>query len=366
LKMSSNNNHIIPVLTRANYEEYFLLYVDEELTPEAKHAVEAFAALHPDLKEELDLLCSTKLPSDDLCFFNKEDLLADSMKVQAIDENLLLYIDNELPAAAAAALETRLKADAGLALQHALLQKTKLDKNEVVPYPNKKELYRHTERRLVPVWLRVAAAVVLLAGAGTAAWLTMNGSNNAGPGVAVATPKTTVPQPATPVVTNAQNHVAAEENNHTTATAHRTGTKEKTLPEANTLAAAPRTATGTKRSTFSKPHAAPANTLATNKLPVSERTVAVVNTGDAEKIKPVLKNLDVTSETPPAYVTIDATAKTTVPVNAVATEDAPEKSGGSVRGFLRKATRVIERRTGIKTVNDDDELLVGAVALKLK
>jgi hypothetical protein len=33
---------------------------------------------------------------------------------------------------------------------------------------------------------------------------------------------------------------------------------------------------------------------------------------------------------------------------------------------LRKATRTLERRTGIKAVNDDDELLVGAVALKLK
>src|SRR4051812_47606889 len=234
--MSSNNHHIIPVLTRANYEEYFLLYVDEELTPEAKQAVEAFTALHPDLKEELDLLCSTKLPAEDLCFFNKEDLLADSMKVQAVDENLLLYIDNELPAAASAALESRLKADADLALQHALLQKTKLDKSEVIPYPNKKELYRHTERRLVPVWLRVAAAVVLLAGAGTAAWLTMNGSDSAGPGVAVVTPKSTVPQPATPGVINVQNNAAAQEPNSTAATVPNAGTKEKAQPVANTLA----------------------------------------------------------------------------------------------------------------------------------
>src|SRR5215218_1061092 len=122
--MSSNNNHIIPVLTRANYEEYFLMYVDDELTPEAKKAVDDFVALHPDLKEELDLLCSTKLPAEPISFLNKEDLFADSMKVNAVDEALLLYIDNELPAAEKRRVETQLKSDSTLALQHQLLIKT--------------------------------------------------------------------------------------------------------------------------------------------------------------------------------------------------------------------------------------------------
>jgi anti-sigma factor RsiW len=47
--MSSNPLHI----TRSNYEEFFLLYVDGELSPEQCDAVEAFTALHPDLQEEL-------------------------------------------------------------------------------------------------------------------------------------------------------------------------------------------------------------------------------------------------------------------------------------------------------------------------
>jgi hypothetical protein len=38
---------------------------------------------------------------------------------------------------------------------------------------------------------------------------------------------------------------------------------------------------------------------------------------------------------------------------------------GSVKGFLRKATRVIEKRTGIDPTNDG-ELLIGAVAINLK
>lgn len=38
---------------------------------------------------------------------------------------------------------------------------------------------------------------------------------------------------------------------------------------------------------------------------------------------------------------------------------------GSLKTFLRKATRFVEKTTGIDPSNGDDELLIGAVALKL-
>ena len=37
-----------------NYEEYFLLYVDNELTGADKASVEEFVKMHPELKSELD------------------------------------------------------------------------------------------------------------------------------------------------------------------------------------------------------------------------------------------------------------------------------------------------------------------------
>jgi hypothetical protein len=37
----------------------------------------------------------------------------------------------------------------------------------------------------------------------------------------------------------------------------------------------------------------------------------------------------------------------------------------SLKGILRKATRFIERRTNISTTDENDELLIGAVSLKL-
>src|SRR6476619_5928724 len=131
--MSSNPNHSTPMITRDNYEEWFLLYVDDELTAAEKKTVDDFVLRHPDLKDELGLLCSTKLPAEAIAFENKTTLFADSMKVNTEDESLLLYIDNELPDAAKSKVETQLKTDEAFALQHQLLLRAKLDKTEHVP-----------------------------------------------------------------------------------------------------------------------------------------------------------------------------------------------------------------------------------------
>lgn len=375
--MSSNPNHSTPMITRDNYEEVFLLYVDDELTAAEKKAVDDFVALHPDLKEELDLLYSTKLPAETISFEGKAELLADSMKVNAVDETLLLYIDNELPDAAKNKVAQQLKADDAFALQHQLLLKAKLDKTEHIPYPNKKELYRHTERRIAPVWLRVAAAVVLLV-SGTAVWMNMGSSTTSTNTVAVTTPDKTVQQPATatkpsetPGTTNEAPIV-----DHTTENVAVTNESPVSKKEPSVALHTPAPVKHTVKkaqATFSKAHADETPAVAANKnnnLPVvvKQETAVALQPDVAKKVsKPTLNNNPVvTSDATTAYVTVDGTAKTTVPVHAGGIEtEQPEKSGGTVKGFLRKATRFIERRTGIKTVNDDDQLLVGAVALQL-
>ena len=47
-----------------NYEEYFILYMDNELGSDARRMVEAFVQQHPELKGELDLLLQYKLVPD--------------------------------------------------------------------------------------------------------------------------------------------------------------------------------------------------------------------------------------------------------------------------------------------------------------
>src|ERR1700694_4023430 len=90
-------------IDRQNYEEYFILYVDNELTAAQRVLVEEFAQKHPDLEEELVLLYqSTLTPDKNVVFAGKEELLKEEsisfVDLSNYEEALLLYVDNELPA----------------------------------------------------------------------------------------------------------------------------------------------------------------------------------------------------------------------------------------------------------------------------
>ena len=137
-------------ITRHNYEEYFILYMDNELTPEECVMVEAFVQLHPDLKEELDLLLQYKFtPDTDIVFSGKEELLkgqTDSfVNLSNYEEYLLLYIDNELNPAQAAAVEQFAAENLAVKKELDLLRFTRLQPETDV-FPDKASLYRKEER----------------------------------------------------------------------------------------------------------------------------------------------------------------------------------------------------------------------------
>src|SRR5688572_1353110 len=166
MSFNPNDNNLSPI-SRNNYEEYFLLYADNELTPAEKLSVEQFLLTHQDLQQELDLLLSTKLPLEDISFNDKESLLADSMKLNSVDEALLLYIDDELSGKQKRDVEEKLKTDTGYQLQYQSLLKTKPGTPDKIVYPYKKDLYRHEEkRRFSAYWVRIAAAAVIVLGMG--------------------------------------------------------------------------------------------------------------------------------------------------------------------------------------------------------
>src|SRR5689334_19530246 len=123
------------VITLDDYEEYLLLYVDDELTAAEKTAVENFAARHPQVAEELEVLLSTKINTEPVLFENKESLMASAMKLTDVDETLLLYIDDELAGKEKEAIEKRIATVPELQVQYNLLLKTKLDKNQAITYP---------------------------------------------------------------------------------------------------------------------------------------------------------------------------------------------------------------------------------------
>jgi len=345
--MSSNELHI----TRANYEAYFLLYVDGELTPAQCDAVEAFAALHPDLQEELDLLLTTRLDSE-MVSFDKTFLMADSMKQNVIDESLLLYMDDELKGEEKKKVEEKITNDATYQYQHNLLLQTKLPAEAIV-YPNKAELYRKEKRTIRPViWYRAAAAVFVLMAAGYMWHMSQNAvtpvtAQQSTPIKSVAIPSTTDVAAAGQVITP---EVAKQRNNDRT-------DKDSDKSLAAGYSAPAITPQSTTRN--------PGGDMRID-IPVTPNTYIAEPIAAINDPQQIINNQAVTTTQPTAYNNNkDYIASNPGHDEAMDLEPNNHKRG-SVKGFLRKATRFIERRTGVATTNQDDELLIGAVAIKLK
>jgi len=352
--MSSNSLHI----TRANYEEYFLLYVDGELTPEQCDAVEAFATLHPDLQEELDVLLTTKLDAETISF-DKASLMADQMKANVFDENLLLYIDNELVGENKAAVEKSLATDPVYQYQHKLLLQTKLPQEHII-YPHKNELYRKAAPAIRPViWFRAAAAIFVVLAMGFMWWMSQDMQQHAPVAVqrpAILPPSKEAQQPAPkednaalPVAPN--EHDEADISNTTTALTSEHPEKNHSAEKVNMHLNQP--APAVSRPVVDQP-------IAAVDLPAEVERIEIIN-----KPQHIINRSAVTTPPVIAYNSIETATNNNSAVEDVAATETNDKKG-SLKGFLRKATRLIERRTGINPTNDDEELLIGALAIKLK
>src|SRR5579871_5542956 len=112
------------MITRDNYEEFFLLYTDNELSVAERHEVERFVADHPDLREEWEALLQCRLsPDPHLGYPDRSGLLkpeverfANTGEGSAYTGELLAYIDGELDAQHTAKIEAAIS-------QHPLVER---------------------------------------------------------------------------------------------------------------------------------------------------------------------------------------------------------------------------------------------------
>ena len=96
-----------------------------------------------------------------MIFSSKYDLFRKA-DISELQENLNLYLDNELPAADRSALETLVNSDVEASRELDLLRLTRLEKEEI-RFANKQSLYRTEGTRVISMrWWRAAAAAVLL------------------------------------------------------------------------------------------------------------------------------------------------------------------------------------------------------------
>jgi hypothetical protein len=184
-------------INRHNYEEFFLLYADNELCVADRKAVDIFVAENADLKRELQLLLQTVSSTDTVLFENKEALMKPS--ISELQQQLLLHIDNELTEPEKQLTNQLIKIDAAAAKEFSLLQQTVLQPDTAITFVNKNVLHRKAESPVLRItWWRAAAAAVVI---GFISWgaFTLLKPNAPQPSM-VSTNKSTEPSKQTNVV----------------------------------------------------------------------------------------------------------------------------------------------------------------------
>ena len=154
------------MINRYNYEEYFLLYVDNELPVSDRATVELSVQQNPDLASELKIMEQAKLPGEEVVIFENKQVLykkeSAGINMQNYEEYFLLYIDNELKDADKKAVEKFVLQHPQLQTEFTLLNRTILEP-EIIAFSDKGSLYRREERRIIPVmWRRIAAAAAFI------------------------------------------------------------------------------------------------------------------------------------------------------------------------------------------------------------
>jgi hypothetical protein len=156
------------IIDRNNYEEYFLLYIDDELTAAERKAVEDFVVTHPDLKIELEMLERSTLPADHIVFHDKDSLLKNSsllINTNNYEEYFVLYADDELNNEQKDSVEQFVFRYPQYQAEFELIQKARLQPDNHLVFPDKSLLYRteeEDEKVFVLPWGKIAAAAIVL------------------------------------------------------------------------------------------------------------------------------------------------------------------------------------------------------------
>jgi hypothetical protein len=163
-------------INRNNYEEYFLLYADNELSNTEKKVVEIFLQENPDLKEEfLMIQLTVNAPEEEAKLIDKSFLIK---KVPSFidgnnyEEIFVLYFDNELSISQKKEVEIFVTENPKYKTEFELIGEAKLFPDNSIVYPDKKELLRKEKSgKVIPLilWRAMAAAVFI----GFGLWITV-------------------------------------------------------------------------------------------------------------------------------------------------------------------------------------------------
>ncbi len=351
-----------------NYEEFFLLYADGELTATERQAVEEFVLLNKEYEEEFSLIKDSVLTIEEIEMPSTDSLTADNVQANW-EERLLLLLDEELEAEEAKTVQKEIEGNEAREVEWASLKKTKLSAEEKFIFKNKKVLYKKAPGKLV-AWdkVRWLAAAMLIGFGLFAGYNYLKQQQNTGNGnnsVAVKTEKS-IEQPAINVIKE-----EGEKN------------ISNTSQEENTLAQAKRQRTeaasdvrNTKDATapFIKEHKTSANqnkTLAANATNISlqkkistVKTIPIIKNEEKKLSTYDIAKLDIPVEQKTMITDVNLKEERNPYAGSASFAQNDEKSNNKILYmdeerlakskpgiFLRKVKRFIERKTDIETGN---------------
>jgi len=376
-------------INRHNYETFFLLYVDNELSAAERKAVEEFVRVNTDLKPELESFLETTLPGETIIYAAPEGLYKNEIDLDSLQENLLLNLDNELDATSKKEIAEKIFSDEAVKKEWQIWEQTKLDASEKIIFKDKQLLYRHEGSRVIAIrFWRIAAAAILLIGlfTGISLWRKDKLAENA---VAVneiksgdtkqpvknntsgTTNNTAAASEKSATSVNAENMASAEsgtlqqERNVTSTTSDKNG---KSPVEKNNIAVTrpekSKKEIVEKRSLENinkeKSNEIIASTVLSNRnneVPVQRKATDEIATTESIKDKisaPAKPFIDYNSVSamPESYAkTAGFTEGTSENNNKIFYVNEETVTRSKVGGLFRKVKRVIERNTNIKTGN---------------
>jgi len=355
-------------INRHNYEEFFLLYVDNELTAAQRKIVDAFVAVNPDLQREFQQFQQTIFTTDKKLDY---DFISSLLKpvdeeTSISEEQLLLYVDDELKADERILVEKAIAENAGLQKELQWLQRTTQEADSSIVFPDKSLLYKEAEPARVFYmssvarrWAAAAAVILLL---GSAMWLVLSKPTDATDQL-TSTPSvgTEEKQPVTTVIKTPEEQPQqiallqpAGEKQNIILTKEKNNNKHSVNKQEGTIAKTD------KEKNQQQPIIIP--TQENNGIVKVEPPVNV----NPEKNSDNLSNKTETPTVQPKTSTANTTTYASYNNDTnnedeqlLFNEDRQRKSG--LTGFVKKAKRMFERNTGIQSNGSEVRFAVFAV-----
>ena len=139
-------------INQHNYEHYFLMYIDNELSGEERAAVNDFIMQHQNYANKLQELQQLKISPDNITYENKFSLY----KLSEQDEQCIAYLENEMTNEEKASFENKLSANTSLQSTVKQWQGAFLTKPTNIEIdPNFKNSLYKKSAQIKPLWATV-------------------------------------------------------------------------------------------------------------------------------------------------------------------------------------------------------------------